>query len=704
MHKNFNIRCDFAIGFFLVLATIAVYWQVQNHDFVTLDDPFYVTENQHVKAGLTGETVIWAFTTTHAANWHPLTWISHMVDCMLFGLEPGNHHLTNLFFHVCNTLLLFIVLRRMTGEVWKSGFVAALFALHPLHVESVAWVSERKDVLSTLFWMLTLWAYSSYAKNPGLKKFLPVLFFFSLGLMAKPMLVTLPFVLILLDYWPLGRFRMERFHFPAHVIREKLFLFILAAISGVITLLAQHRGGAVESLDVLPLTARMGSASASYVSYLAKMVWPHHLAVYYPHPGALHMWKVLGACLVLAGISVAVIRAARRYQYLAVGWFWYMGTLVPVIGLLQVGSQAMADRYTYVPFIGLFIIVAWGIPDLLKDWRYRKSALASFAGILIAALMMSSWFQVQYWRNSINLYEHALEVTTDNAMVHNLLGHVLFQKGEVDEAIVHFSETLRINPRYVSALNNLGNALEKQARVNEAIVYYLKALQVDPEFSDAHNNLGNALAAQGKHKEAMRHYAEALRIKPDFVKAHNNLGLALEREGDIEKATHHYVKALRLNPHYAEAHYNLGNALAHQGSFEEAVEHYFEALRINPGFAEAHNNLGNVFLNQRKLKEAVSHYAEALRLEPDHTQAHHNLEKASAALTRIEKDIARTQKSLKRKPGNPALHCKLGALWYSKGAPDRAIAEYRKALSHRPGIDSGAQQSGHGIYRGYQRI
>jgi len=616
---------DLLVGLCLIAGTLAVYWQVGNYDFINFDDDLYVADNSYVKAGLTAESISWAFTSSDCANWHPLVWLSYMVGCEIYGPNPGWHHLTNVMFHLLNTILLFLILRRTTGKLWQCGFVAALFALHPLHVESVAWIAERKDVLSTLFWMMSLAGYAWYVERPRAVRYLLALGFFGLGLMSKPMLVTLPFVLLLLDYWPLGRFQAAQALQGSKTLRrspllrlvyEKFPFFVLAAASCMVTLVVQQKGGAVGSLTHYPFFVRISNALVSYVAYLAKMFWPYNLSVLYPHPGVLPWWQVAGAGLILVSVSFWALKTLKSHPYVSVGWLWYLGTLVPVIGLVQVGSQAMADRYTYVPFIGLSIIIAWGTPGLLKEWRYRGFVLALSAGLALLGLTACAWVQVGYWKNSITLFERSIQVTTNNFM--------------------------------------------------------------------AHNNLGNALAAQGKHNEAIRLYTEALRIKPHFVQAHNNLGLALEREGDINKATHHYVQALRLNPHYAEAHYNLGNALAHQGNFEEAVKHYFETLRIKPDFAEAHNNLGNVLLNQRKLKEAVSHYAEALRLEPDHARARQNLEEASAALTRIDKDIARTQKTLKRKPGNPALHCKLGNLWFSKGASDKAIAEYQKALAIAP--------------------
>ena len=418
---------DILVCLFLVMATLAVYWQVQNFDFVNFHDDDYVYENRHVKEGLTLESVTWAFTTIHAGNWHPLTWLSHMLDSHVYGMNSGRHHLTNLLFHIANTLLMFMVFRKMTDSLWQSGFVAGLFALHPLHVESVAWVSERKDVLSTFFWMLTKWSYIWYVEHPVVRRYILVVLFFALGLMSKPMLVTLPFVLLLLDFYPLNRFQFQQSDGSANaqqksialrLILEKTPLFVLVAMSSAITFYAQKHGGAVASLKVIPLKARVANALVSYANYIGKMVYPSKLTVLYPHPGMLPWWKIAGACFLLVSISFLAIRVVKQSPYFAMGWLWYLGTLVPVIGLVQVGSQSMADRYTYVPLIGIFIIIAWGIPELVAQWRYRKIWLATLATVILTILMAMTWKQVGYWKNSITLFEHTLKVTTNNALPH----------------------------------------------------------------------------------------------------------------------------------------------------------------------------------------------------------------------------------------------------------------------------------------------
>jgi tetratricopeptide (TPR) repeat protein len=588
----------------LIFVTLVVFHQLPSHDFINLDDDILVYENPHVHAGLNKQGIAWAFTTFEAYNYHPLTWLSHMLDCQLFGLRPGMHHLTNLLFHLMNTALLLMVLRRMTGTLWRSGFVAALFALHPLHVESVAWVAERKDLLSAFFWLLAMWAYARYAERPGLNRYLPVLLFFALGLLAKPMVVTLPFVLLLLDFWPLGRMQFYQAgsdnrplepKVPVfRLVWEKIPLFALAALSIVVTFAAQQKGGALKSLEAFPLTTRIANALISYVSYIGKMIWPHNLAVYYPYSGSVPVWHAAGAGLALICLTVLLMWTARKRPYLAVGWLWYLGTLVPVIGLVQVGSQAMADRYTYLPLVGLFIALAWGVPSLFTSWHHRRSILAISATILLVSFTARTWLQLRYWQNSITLFQRTLHVTTNNHFAHN----------------------------------NLGVALAHNGRPNEAINHYSEALRLKPEAFEVHNNLANVLAAQGSVDEAIKHYFEALRLEPDYDKAHNNLGNVLAGKGKVEEAIKHYSEAIKINPDYAGAHYNLGNALAAQGSVDEAIKHYFEALRILPDWAGAHNNLGVSLEKRGELEEAIDHYHEALRINPDYAKARNNLERA----------------------------------------------------------------------------
>jgi len=613
-------RKSLIICLLLLTTTLAVFWQVHNHDFVDIDDPYYISDNPQVKTGLTRAGFVWAFTTTHVTNWHPLTWLSHMLDCQLYGVNPKGHHLTNVVFHLANTILLFLILKWMTGAVWRSGFVAALFALHPLHVESVAWVAERKDVLSTFFWMLTLWAYFYYVKRPALHRYLLVFFSLALGLMAKPMLVTLPCVLLLLDYWPLERFRFSQLSgdTPPSIrvskvqessvlllLAEKIPLFVLIAVSSVVTFLVQRSGGALGNLDMYPVKIRIANALISYVSYMGKTLWPHNLAVFYPHPEqSLQLWQAAGAGLLLGIISMAVLRLARLHPYLAVGWLWYLGTLVPVIGLVQIGGQAMADRYTYVPLIGLFIMIGWGVPELVARWRYRKIGIGLAAGLVLAGSMILTWSQLQHWKSTVTLFEHALSVTADNYFAHNNLGIAYARQGEMDKAISHYTKALQFKPYFPRAHNNLGNAYARQGRTEEAIAHFTLALQYKPDFAGAHNNLGNVLAAQGKNKEAIFHFSRAQQLQPDFAEVSFNMGSVFARQGSMDDALAQFSRALELKPDFAEAHNSLGVILARKGRFDEAIVHFREALRLKPTFIQAHNNLSRALQEARHQDES----------------------------------------------------------------------------------------------------
>jgi Tfp pilus assembly protein PilF len=513
------------ICFLLGLTTLIIFEQVRRSDFINYDDTAYVTENQHVRGGLAFNNILWAFAAAYGGNWHPITGLSHMLDCELFGLNPKWHHLVNLLFHAANTMLLFWVLKDMTGALWRSAFVAAAFALHPLHVESVAWVSERKDVLSTMFWLLTMAAYTRYTRFGGAKWYMVALLLFALGLMAKPMLVTLPFLLLLLDYWPLNRLRNKRdIKNPA---LEKLPFFVLTVISSVITFLVQRKSGAMAGVDIMPLKMRFANAVVSYLRYVGKMVWPNKLAVFYPYQAdRLLFLEVAAAALVLLGISILVIMLASRHRYLPVGWFWYLGTLVPVIGLVQVGSQSMADRYTYVPLTGLFIIVAWALPELFVRWRYRDVVLGVSAAAVLLALSICTYFQLHHWRNSITLFSHALSVTNENILAHLNFGEALSSKGKPEEAMNHYRQALRIKPDFALAHVNLGDVLLSQGKFDEAIGHFRQALQARPDFPEALNNLAWALATAKDTK--IRNPAKALEFaekacklteynKPDFL-------------------------------------------------------------------------------------------------------------------------------------------------------------------------------------------
>jgi Flp pilus assembly protein TadD len=491
-----------SIYFALAVSTLLVFWQVRNFDFINYDDSVYVYENPHVLNGLTADAVWWAFTTGQASNWHPLTWLSLMLDCQLFGTAPGRMHLVNLFLHLANTLLLFTVLKKMTGALWPSAFVAAAFALHPLHVESVAWIAERKDVLSTFFWILTMWTYLRYVKQPSATRYLLVLLVFAFGLMAKPMLVTLPFVLLLLDYWPFQRKISWR------LLVEKIPFFVLAVISSVITFLVQRSSGAVSNIDVLSLNNRIANAFLSYTQYIGKMFWPSNLAIFYPLniSGNIPFRQVAICALLLLGISLFVVRLGRNQKYLILGWFWFVAALIPVIGIVQVGQQAYADRYTYIPYIGLFIMLAWGLPQLLSKWPQRKIVLGLSMVIILTTLGICAHRQTSYWKNSFTLFSHANQVTQNNWLAHYDLGLAYGNLGRLPQAMEAFSQAIRINPNYARAHYNLGVAYGRLGRWPEAIDAFSLAIRVKPDYAEAHNNLGNAYLATGDKNSAMAEY------------------------------------------------------------------------------------------------------------------------------------------------------------------------------------------------------
>ncbi len=532
------------LALLLGLVTISIYWPATSHDFVNYDDPDYVTANVHAQSGLTRESIIWAFSNPVVANWHPLTMLSHMLDCQIYGLKPGGHHLTNVLLHGVNTVLVFLFLRRLTGAIWRSAMVAALFGLHPLHVESVAWVAERKDVLSTLFGLLCLMAYARYAEMPKVQSPMSKIgipasryywlawIFFALGLMSKVMLVTVPFVLLLLDYWPLGRFKPSILNFQPstiwRLVKEKIPFFALAAVASVVAYAVQQHSGAMQTIEHLPLAARAGNALISYCRYPGKLFWPADLAVFYPYPGHWPLEQVLLAGGLIIGISVLFFAQRARYPCLLVGWLWYCGTLVPVIGLVQVGGQSMADRYTYIPSLGLLILVIWGVYELTQRWRYQDTAswVAGSAAIVLCIGLTRQ--QLGYWQDSEALYRHALAVTEHNYLARHNLGIALYRKGQTDEAISQYREALRLKPDYAEAHYNLGAALGKKGLTDEAIIQFQEALRLKPDYAEAYNNLGTALGMKGQIDEAILQFQEALRLKPDYAEARHNLAHALE--------------------------------------------------------------------------------------------------------------------------------------------------------------------------------
>lgn len=674
----FGVRYDVWIYLFLIITALSVYAQVSTHSFVDFDDDIYITANKYVREGLTLENLIWAFGFTDIAYWHPLTWISHMADCQLFGLNAGMHHLVNLIFHISNSLLLFYVLKRTTRDLMRSAFVAALFALHPIQVESVAWAAERKNVLSTLFWLLTLLAYVRYTEKPDLYRYLLAMTIFVLGLMAKPILVTLPFVFLLLDYWPLGRFqqiwqdednegnygksvktgddhtatltmtsrisdyrRYLNYQF-IQLVKEKIPFFLLSTIPIYLTMSSLKHHGIVISTEILAMKLRLANALVSYISYLKKMIWPHKLSVFYPYPDSLPFWWVFGSGVVLLFITSLAVRLSVRKPYLVTGWLWYLGILFPAIGLTQAGLwPAMADRWAYVPLIGIFIILAWGIPDLLFKCPHREKILIAITAIILPTIIIDSWIQTGYWRNSITLFEHAFKVNSNNPVAHVKLGEVYANQGLVGEAIRHYTDALRIDPDNASVHNNLGLVLAEQGLTKKAIDHYHEALRLNPELEGVNLNMGAALVANGHISEAIEHYIKELRLNPEDAQTHNNLGIALHKLGHTSEAIQHFTVALRNTPDFDQAHVNLGIALIDSGKLNAGATHFLEALRLNQNNAVAYNNLGAALLMKGKTVQAIEHFQAALKIKSNYTDARNNLIRAQAVLYKRKEALSK---------------------------------------------------------------
>jgi Flp pilus assembly protein TadD len=621
----------------LAATVLTVYGQVYGYGFVEFDDPGYVSENPYVRAGLTWNGVRWAFTTGHMWNWHPFTWLSHMLDVQMFGLHPGAHHSMNVVLHLANTLLLFALLNRTTHAPWPSLVVAAMFALHPLHVESVAWISERKDVLSTFFFFLTLWGYVRYVEQQSRRWYLSAIVFFACGLLTKQMLVTVPFVLLLLDVWPLGRLvlpgrispatdggkrrkqksrRKERDgEAPADdprrpmpwraLVWEKVPFFALTVVASIVAYLAQLWTGAMTNTASLPIALRMGNALIAYVRYLALTLWPSGLAVFYPYEMSFASWKVFAAALIIVVITLTTLRTARRHPYALIGWLWYLGMLVPVIGLVQVGSHAHADRFTYVPLVGIFVMLAWGGSDLIARWAVPKSIVAATVAGVIAAYSVATWMQVGVWRDGETLFTHAVRVTHANYLAHNNLGAALAAQGKTEAAIEQYREALRIKPDYVHARTNLAKAM--RGRFEQAVAQ-------NPGDPVARYDLGNALADAGLAGEAIEQYEAALRLKPDYADAHKSLGAVLAQVGSLEDAVRHYEASVRSNPNDPTARFNLGSTLARTGRLREAIEQYRQVVQLTPEDAEAWGNLAMAHGDLGETQEAVEAQRKAVEL------------------------------------------------------------------------------------------
>ena len=664
----------------LAAITFAVFWQVTKFEFVNFDDTDFITANPQVQSGLNAKSIAWAFNlkTEVARNWHPITMLTHMLDVEIWKMKPGGHHFDNLLLHVANTLLLFLLLKKMTGAIWRSAFVAALFALHPLHVESVAWMAERKDVLSTFFWLLTTWFYVEFARKPNAKNYALSLAAFALGLMSKPMLVTLPFTLLLLDFWPLKR--ISNFNSPISnppkapaqnpklktqnllwLVVEKIPFFILSAALCVITFSIQKKGGAMLISSYTSLSSRISNALISYLRYLGKMIWPENLAGLYLHSGGWPTALVTLAAVFLVLVSVAALLLARKRPYFFAGWFWFFGTLVPVIGIVQVGMQAMADRFTYVPLIGIFIALTWGAWEFAAARKISKMSLSVAGAVVLLACAVVTSVVLPNWKNSERLFTRMITATDKNYMAHYNLGNFYSRGENLEAAVTNYEAAIRYIPDYASAHNNLGGVLMRQRKFDDSIAHYKiaakitpepvqffnlanayfnasrhaeaietyqQALRMNPDYSDAKTNLAlaelafaNALVNTGKLTEAVAHYSAAAQNSPNPGEVYNGLGICFAMQNKMAEAAQQFETALALNPNDSGAHSNLGNALSAQNKFAEAIPHYLTALKINPQDFQSHFNLGLSLSREGKVDEAKAHYEEALRLNPNYPEA-----------------------------------------------------------------------------------
>jgi tetratricopeptide (TPR) repeat protein len=599
-------RTTIAASLLLFLLVLAVFWQAASFGFISFDDPVYVTRNPHVTSGLSLESVKWAFTTFYGAYWHPLTWLSLMFDAELFGTDPRGFHRVNIAIHGLGTVLLFLFLYRATGSPWRSAIAAALFAIHPLRVESVVWITERKDVLATLFWMLTLLVYVGYARRPAPGRYVAVLAAFAAGLLAKPMAVTLPFVLLLLDYWPLDRLRRRT---AWALVREKVPLLLIAAASAAVTLVATQRGGSVQSLESFTLVQRGANALVSYVAYIGKLLWPSKLALFYPHPlDRLALWQVAGALLLLAVLSAAAWRCRRDWPWVPVGWLWFLGTLVPVIGLVQVSDQAMSDRFTYVPHVGLIVLVVWSLARIFEQRRHGRLALGVASAVVLAALAAATWAQTRYWRDSETLLRRTLEVTGPNYVAHALLADHLIAAGRPAAALPELERAIEIRPDYTYPYLKLAGLYEQRGRVDEAERLYLRALDSEPENLALLNDYATLLSAQGRADEAIAHLRKVVELDPGRTAALSNLGLALARLERHDEAIRYYAMALEQRPDYAVAHLNLGISLFTTGRHEQAEASLRRAIELSPRLAQAHYFLIRTYIQMDEEPRGVAHF------------------------------------------------------------------------------------------------
>ncbi len=665
------------IYLFLAAFCLVTYYKSLYNGFLHFDDNEYVSENYIVQSGLTIENIKWAFTTSHASNWHPLTWLSHMLDCQIFGPKVWGHHLVNLLFHIINTLLLFSVFRIMTGGIWRSAFVAAVFAVHPLNVESVAWIAERKNVLSTMFWFLTIWGYWKYIMGKSVSWYIATLLLFAFGLMAKPMLVTLPFVLLILDYWPLGRINnfFKEGKVCASLFIEKIPFFVLSAISSVITFIMQQHGGATVDFEKFGLQVRLANVVVSYVKYIGEILLPINLAVFYPYDENLPMWEVLAALLLLIVISILIIRFSSRYKYLPAGWLWFLGTLVPVIGLVQVGGQALADRYAYIPTIGLFIIISWGVADIARNWSVKKFIFPVSAAVSLAALAVLTFHQLRYWKNDIALFEHAVKVTKNNSVAYTNLSAAYQDSGRYKESIEVCEKAIKISPTNYTAYANLGAAYNELGQYKEALDVSNKAIQIFPGCYHAYHNIGVTYIKMGQYEKAIKAFKEALRIKPDFEDSYSNMADAYSSAGQYENAIQAFKEVIKISP-CANSYYNLGATYLKANMYKETIAACTEALKYKPDYPEALHNLGLAYGNLGHYKEAIEAFEKSIKFRPNDAETYYNTGFAYNQLKDYTKEMECYKKAVEIKPDFAEAHYNLGIAYLRFGQKDATMKQY----------------------------
>ena len=710
IRKIFNDRLHLFMVFSLVVLTAALFSPVLTHDFINYDDTDYITENPKVTSGWTREGLIWAFTSRLHGHWHPLTWLSHMTDYHIFGAHPAGHHFVSLLLHLANTLILFLFFNRITGALWKSAFLSALFAIHPLHVESVAWTADRKDILCAFFWMVSLWLYYRYTQRPSVGRYGLLVLGFVSALASKSMAVTLPFVLLLIDYWPLNRFaqpnavrpQKAEMRWVAGLIRSRFFalaiektaLFVLLLIAVLITLAAmRYEAPSLKwVVKILPSQVHVSNALISYVSYIGKMFWPADLSIAYPYFINIPVKNTAAAGIFLVGVTVFAWRMRLKKPYLFVGWLWYLITLLPAVGLIKSGPHAPADRYTYLPLIGLFIILTWAIPDVTKRWRNRNIIIAFMAIVVLSIMATWTVFQLGYWKNSETLFRRAVAISDINWIAHNNLGNALARQGRLDEAIFHYQKSLGVKPDNAKAQNNLGAVLTRKGRTKEAIFHLQNALDLKPRFFEARFNMADALTRQGEYKEAAIYFEKALRLKPDDTATLLNFGVVRDRMGDSEKAMALFNRVLENDPENYDALYNIGAISGARGQISDALTYLNRALAVKPESEDAHYLAAEAYFQKNDLKRAAAHFTRTTAINPQNLDAQMKLGDIAMNTGDLAEAESRYTAALSIKPDFAGAHNNLGVTYARLGDMEKAVKHFSEAVRLDPNFP-GAQKN-----------